>query len=49
VWGNGALQVFGEGKSFGSAAVVLLGAAALTLRYQPPRREPVEPQQIVRI
>jgi DHA1 family tetracycline resistance protein-like MFS transporter len=49
VWGNGALQVFGEGKSFGSAAVVLLGAAALTLRYQPPRREPIEPQEIVRI
>jgi MFS transporter, DHA1 family, tetracycline resistance protein len=49
VWGNGALQVFGEGKSFGSAAVVLLGAAALTLRYQPPRREPIEPRAIVRI
>jgi DHA1 family tetracycline resistance protein-like MFS transporter len=39
VWGNGALQAFGEGKSFGSAAVVLLGAAALTVRYHPPGRE----------
>ena len=32
VWGNGALQVFGEGNAFGTAAVVLLGAAALTMR-----------------
>ena len=38
VWGNGALQLFGEGKAYGSAAIVLLGAAALTLRYQPPVR-----------
>ena len=39
VWGNGVLQVFGEGKAYGSAALVLLGAALLTLKYQPPRRE----------
>jgi DHA1 family tetracycline resistance protein-like MFS transporter len=39
VWGNGFLQVFGEGWAYGSAAVVLLGAAALTTRYQPARRE----------
>jgi DHA1 family tetracycline resistance protein-like MFS transporter len=38
VWGNGALQLFGEGKAYGSAAIVLLGAAALTLRYEPPVR-----------
>ena len=39
VWGNGALQVFGEGTAYGSAALVLLGTAALAGRYrrsQPP-------------
>jgi MFS transporter, DHA1 family, tetracycline resistance protein len=41
VWGNGVLQVWGEGKAYGSAALVLLGAAVLTMKYQPPvRREP---------
>jgi DHA1 family tetracycline resistance protein-like MFS transporter len=35
VWGNGVLQQLGEGKAYGSAAVVLLGAAALSLKYQP--------------
>jgi MFS transporter, DHA1 family, tetracycline resistance protein len=40
VWGNGMLQVFGEGQAYGSAAIVLLGAAMLTGRYHPaPRRE----------
>jgi MFS family permease len=43
VWGNGALQAFGEGKSFGSAAVLLVGAAAFTLRYRPPPRPAIEP------
>ncbi len=38
VWGNGALQVFGEGTAYGSAALVLIGAAALATRYQPPAR-----------
>ena len=33
VWGNGVLQVFGEGKTFGSAAAFLVGAAVLTSRY----------------
>jgi MFS transporter, DHA1 family, tetracycline resistance protein len=33
VWGNGLLQVFGEGAAYGSAALVLLGTAALTTRY----------------
>jgi DHA1 family tetracycline resistance protein-like MFS transporter len=36
IWGNGALQVFGEGKSFGSAAALLVGAALLTTRYHAP-------------
>ena len=35
VWGNGALQAFGEGKAYGSAAIALLGAAVLTTRYRP--------------
>jgi multidrug resistance protein len=38
VWGNGALQAFGEGKAYGSAAIALLGAAVLTMRYQPVQR-----------
>jgi DHA1 family tetracycline resistance protein-like MFS transporter len=38
VWGNGALQMFGEGVAYGSAAVVLIATAALTTRYeQPPK------------
>ena len=36
VWGNGTLQVMGEGTAYGSAAIVLAGAAALTWRYRPP-------------
>jgi DHA1 family tetracycline resistance protein-like MFS transporter len=43
VWGNGALQAFGEGKSFGSAAALLVGAAVVTLRYRPPERPPIAP------
>ena len=40
VWGNGALQAFGEGKAYGSAAIALIGAAVLTMRYRPsPPRE----------
>ncbi len=38
VWGNGVLQQLGEGKAYGSAALVLLGAAALSMKYQPPDR-----------
>jgi MFS transporter, DHA1 family, tetracycline resistance protein len=38
IWGNGTLQAYGEGAAYGSAAVVLLGAAALTTRYKPPPR-----------
>lgn len=33
VWGNGALQFFGEGTAYGSAALVLIGTAALSTRY----------------
>jgi DHA1 family tetracycline resistance protein-like MFS transporter len=36
VWGNAALQHFGEGSAYGAAAVLLVGAAAITNRYQPP-------------
>ena len=37
VWGNGVLQWAGEGVAYGSAALVLLGTAALTTRYQRPK------------
>ena len=36
IWGNGALQHFGEGAAYGSAAVVLLGAAALAAQRRSP-------------
>lgn len=36
VWGNAALQHFGEGSAYGAAAALLLGAAAITTRYSPP-------------
>src|SRR5690349_15121856 len=39
VWGNGALQFYGEGKAYGSAAIALIGAAAITLRYRAPQRD----------
>ena len=42
IWGNGALQFLGEGAAYGSAAVVLLGTAALTSAYQPPNRNKPE-------
>jgi DHA1 family tetracycline resistance protein-like MFS transporter len=38
VWGNGTLQRFGEGTAYGSAAIALVGAAALTLAVQQPAR-----------
>ena len=41
VWGNGALQAFGEGAAYGSAALVLLGTAVLARRYEPPPRAPI--------
>jgi DHA1 family tetracycline resistance protein-like MFS transporter len=42
VWGNGVLQWAGEGAAYGSAALVLLGTAALTTRYRVPRRSQPE-------
>ncbi len=36
VWGNGVLQWFGEGAAYGSAAAVLVGTAALSVRYHQP-------------
>jgi DHA1 family tetracycline resistance protein-like MFS transporter len=36
VWGNGALQFLGEGAAYGSAALVLLATAALTVGYEKP-------------
>jgi DHA1 family tetracycline resistance protein-like MFS transporter len=43
VWGNGTLQHFGEGTAYGSAAVVLVGAAALTMKYNAVPRMPRVP------
>jgi DHA1 family tetracycline resistance protein-like MFS transporter len=40
VWGNGSLQKFGEGAAYGSAAIVLVGAAALTMAYHQPPKPP---------
>jgi DHA1 family tetracycline resistance protein-like MFS transporter len=37
VWGNGVLQWMGEGAAYGSAAAVLVGTAALSVRYHKPR------------
>ncbi len=48
VWGNGALQMFGEGAAYGSAALVLIGAAALATRYQPPPRPPIDSRKKLR-
>jgi DHA1 family tetracycline resistance protein-like MFS transporter len=42
VWGNGSLQRFGEGSAYGSAAIALVGAALLALRYHPPLRPPAD-------
>jgi DHA1 family tetracycline resistance protein-like MFS transporter len=36
VWGNGTLQVYGEGTAYGAAALILVGAAAMTARYHAP-------------
>lgn len=43
IWGNGSLQRFGESSAYGSAAVALLGAALLTLRYRPVARADAPP------
>ena len=36
VWGNGVLQLIGEGVAYGSAALALLMTAVLTTRYDKP-------------
>ena len=38
VWGNGALQAFGEGSAYAAAAVLLTGAAVTVLRSPAPPR-----------
>ena len=45
VWGNGVLQFLGEGAAYGSAALVLLGTAALATRYEQPARAPIAPDE----
>ena len=40
------LQAFGEGKAFGTAAVVLFGAAMLTAKYHPPTRPVTVPGSV---
>ena len=47
VWGNGALQIFGEGTAYGSAAVVLIGAAVLVTQYHPPAKPVAQPLNTV--
>jgi DHA1 family tetracycline resistance protein-like MFS transporter len=39
VWGNGALQHFGEGSAYAAAAMLLVGAATIIGRYTPGRWE----------
>ena len=43
VWGNGTLQRFGEGTAYGAAALILVGAAALTTRYRLAMRQEPRP------
>jgi DHA1 family tetracycline resistance protein-like MFS transporter len=38
VWGNGALQLFGEGTAYGAAAILLTGASITVLRTPAPPR-----------
>ena len=39
VWGNGALERFGEGSAYAGAAVLLIGASLLIGTYQTPKKE----------
>jgi MFS transporter, DHA1 family, tetracycline resistance protein len=39
MWGNSALQWFGEGTAYASAALILVMTAALSTRYRAPERE----------
>ena len=45
VWGNGTLQRFGEGTAYGSAAIVLIGAATLTIAYHAPGTAAPNPER----
>ena len=36
VWGNGALQRFGEGSAYGTAALAFLATMVLMLGYKAP-------------
>ena len=38
IWGNGALQAFGEGTAYGAAAILLTGASVTVLRSPAPPR-----------
>ena len=42
VWGNGALERFGEGSAYAAAAVLLIGASAVIGKYQAPTRGQTE-------
>jgi DHA1 family tetracycline resistance protein-like MFS transporter len=42
VWGNALLQRIGEGAAYGAAAGLLVIAAGLAGRYNPPAREPAK-------
>ena len=44
VWGNAVLQRIGEGAAYGAAAGLLVIAAGLAGRYNPPAREPAKDQ-----
>jgi DHA1 family tetracycline resistance protein-like MFS transporter len=45
VWGNGLLQVYGEGAAYLSAAAVLVWAAVITTKYRP--RAPTSDPEVV--
>jgi len=45
VWGNGALERFGEGSAYAAAALFLIGASLLTGRYRTTKRESLIPDQ----
>ena len=36
MWGHGALQRFGEGTAYATAAIVFFATTFLVLSYQPP-------------
>lgn len=39
IWGNSALQHFGEGSAYAAAAALLVGGAAMIGRYRPPEKD----------